>query len=75
VTVVENLARPRLVAEGYRLETTALGLSLDAPSALLDPTDRIDTFTPIAGAPVAPGSEITIVASVPAGMSLTGCSP
>jgi serine/threonine-protein kinase len=52
-----------------------LGLLLDAPSAMLDPTNRIDTFSPIAGVSVEPGSEITIVLSVPAGTSLAGCSP
>jgi hypothetical protein len=52
-----------------------LGLSLDAPSAMLDPTNRIDTFSPIAGVFVEPGSEITIVASVPTGTLLAGCSP
>jgi hypothetical protein len=51
------------------------GLSLDAPSALLDPTDRIDTFSPLAGVQVEPGSEITIVSSVPFGTALAGCSP
>jgi beta-lactam-binding protein with PASTA domain len=54
---------------------TALGLSFDAPSALLDPTNRIDSFSPFAGVTVEPGSVITIVASVPAGTPLTGCSP
>jgi beta-lactam-binding protein with PASTA domain len=54
---------------------SALGLSLDAPSALLDPTDRIDSFSPFAGVSVELGSEITIVSSVPAGTSLAGCSP
>jgi beta-lactam-binding protein with PASTA domain len=54
---------------------SALGLSLDAPSALLDPTDRIDSFSPFAGVSVELGSEITIVSSVPAGTLLAGCSP
>ena len=54
---------------------TALGLSLDEPSALLDATDRVDSFSPLAGVQVEPGSEITIVSSVPAGTSLAGCSP
>jgi len=54
---------------------SALGLSLDAPSALLDPTNRIDTFSPIAGVLVEPGSKITIVSSVPAGTLIDGCSP
>ena len=54
---------------------SALGLSLDAPSALLDPTDRIDSFSPFAGVSVELGSEITIVSSVPAGTLLDGCSP
>ena len=50
-----------------------LGLALDAASALLDPTNRIDTFTPLAGVSLAPGSEITILTSVPAGTPITGC--
>jgi serine/threonine-protein kinase len=50
-----------------------LGLTLDAASALLDPTIRIDTFSPLAGVSVAPGSEITIVTSAPAGTPITGC--
>jgi beta-lactam-binding protein with PASTA domain len=54
---------------------SALGLSLDAPSALLDETDLIDTFSPLAGVLVEPGSEIAIVSSVPAGTLLDGCSP
>jgi serine/threonine-protein kinase len=54
---------------------SALGLSLDAPSALLDPTNRIDTFSPIAGVFVEPGSKITILSSVPAGTLIDGCSP
>ena len=54
---------------------SALGLSLDAPSAMLDPTDRVDSFSPLAGVQVEPGSEITIVSSVPAGTLLAGCSP
>jgi beta-lactam-binding protein with PASTA domain len=53
----------------------ALGLSLDAPSALRDPTDRIDTFSPLAGVIVEPGSEITIVTSAPAETPIDGCSP
>ena len=52
---------------------TALGLSLDAVSALLDSTNRIDTFTPEAGVSVAPGSEITIISSVSAGTAISGC--
>jgi beta-lactam-binding protein with PASTA domain len=54
---------------------SALGLSLDAPSALLDPTDLIDTFSPLAGVIVEPGSEITIVTSAPAETPIDGCSP
>jgi beta-lactam-binding protein with PASTA domain len=54
---------------------SALGLSLDAPSALRDPTDRIDTFSPLAGVIVEPGSEITIVTSAPAETPIDGCSP
>jgi beta-lactam-binding protein with PASTA domain len=54
---------------------TALGLSFDALSASLDPTDLIDTFSPLAGVPVEPGTEITIVSSVPEGTLLDGCSP
>jgi serine/threonine-protein kinase len=54
---------------------SALGLSLDAPSTLLDPTDLIDTFSPLAGVLVEPGSEITIVSSVPSGTTIMGCSP
>ena len=54
---------------------SALGLSLDAPSALLDDTDLIDTFSPLAGVLVEPGSEIAIVSSVPAGTLLAGCTP
>jgi serine/threonine-protein kinase len=54
---------------------SALGLSLDAPSALLDPTDLIDTFSPLAGVLVEPGSEIAIVSSVPAATPIAGCSP
>ena len=54
---------------------SALGLSLDAPSALLDPTNRIDSFSPFAGVSVEPGSKITIVSSVPAGTLIDGCSP
>jgi beta-lactam-binding protein with PASTA domain len=50
-----------------------LGLALDAASALIDPTNRIDTFTPLAGVSLAPGSEITILTSVPAGTPITGC--
>ena len=50
-----------------------VGLSLDSVSALLDATDRIDSFTPFAGASVEPGSEITIVTSAPAGTAITGC--
>jgi serine/threonine-protein kinase len=52
---------------------SALGLSLDAPSALLDPTDRIDSFSPLAGVSVEPRSEITIVTSAPAGTPIAGC--
>jgi eukaryotic-like serine/threonine-protein kinase len=54
---------------------SALGLSLDAPSALLDPTDLIDTFSPLAGVLIEPGSEIAIVSSVPAATPIAGCSP
>jgi beta-lactam-binding protein with PASTA domain len=54
---------------------SALGLSLDAASALLDPTDRIDTFSPLAGVFVEPGSEISVVASMTAGTPIAGCSP
>jgi beta-lactam-binding protein with PASTA domain len=54
---------------------SALGLSLDAPSALLDQTDLIDTFSPLAGVLAEPGSEITITSSVPAGTALAGCTP
>jgi beta-lactam-binding protein with PASTA domain len=54
---------------------SALGLSFDAPSALLDQTDLIDTFSPLAGMIVEPGSEISIVSSVPAGTPITGCTP
>jgi serine/threonine-protein kinase len=54
---------------------SALGLSLDAPSALLDPTDLIDTFSPLAGVLVEPGSEIAITSSAPAGTALAGCTP
>jgi beta-lactam-binding protein with PASTA domain len=54
---------------------STLGLSLDAPSALLNQTDLIDTFSPLAGVLVEPGSEIAIVSSVPAGTAITGCSP
>lgn len=50
-----------------------LGLSLEAASALLNPTNRIDTFSPIAGMSVAPGSEIRIVTSAPAGTPIVGC--
>jgi len=50
-----------------------LGLSLEAASAILDPTNRIDTFSPIAGMSVAPGSEIRIVTSAPAGTPIVGC--
>jgi hypothetical protein len=52
-----------------------LGLTLDAASALLDPTNRIDTFSPLAGVSVAPGSEITILTTAPAGTPIAGCSP
>ena len=52
---------------------SALGLSLDSVSALLDATDRIDSFTPFAGASVEPGSEITIVTSAPVGTAIAGC--
>lgn len=52
---------------------TALGLSFDSASALLDPTNRIDTFSPLAGVSVAPGSQITIGSSAPAGTPITGC--
>jgi len=54
---------------------SALGLSLDAASALLDPTDRIDNFSPLAGVFVEPGSEISVVASMTAGTPIAGCSP
>jgi serine/threonine-protein kinase len=54
---------------------STLGLSLDAPSALLNQTDLIDTFSPLAGVLVEPGSEIAIESSVPAGTAITGCSP
>ena len=50
-----------------------VGLALDAASALIDPTNRIDTFTPLAGVSLAPGSEITILTSVPAGTPIAGC--
>ena len=50
-----------------------VGLSLDSPSALLDPTDRIDSFSPLAGVFVAPGSEITVVTSASAGTPIAGC--
>jgi len=49
-----------------------LGLTLSSASAL-DPTDRIDTFSPIAGVPLALGSEVTILTSAPAGTPITGC--
>jgi len=52
---------------------TALGLSLSSASAALPLTDRIDTFTPLVGVFVEPGSEITIVTSAPAGTPITGC--
>jgi hypothetical protein len=52
-----------------------LGLSFDAPSALLNQTDLIDSYSPFAGVTVEPGSEITIVSSSPAGTLLAGCSP
>ena len=52
---------------------TALGLSLSTDSAALPLTDRIDTFTPLVGVFVEPGSEITIVTSAPAGTPITGC--
>jgi len=52
---------------------SALGLSLDAASALLDPTARIDSYSPLAGVAVAPGSEITIESSAPTGTPITGC--
>jgi serine/threonine-protein kinase len=52
---------------------TALGLSLSTASAALPLTDRIDTFTPLVGVFVEPGSEITIVTSAPAGTPITGC--
>jgi beta-lactam-binding protein with PASTA domain len=52
---------------------SALGLSLDSVSALLDATDRIDSFTPFAGASVELGSEITIVTSAPVGTTIAGC--
>jgi beta-lactam-binding protein with PASTA domain len=51
-----------------------LGLTLYSASTL-NPTDRIDTFSPLAGVSVEPGSEITIVTSAPAGTPITGCSP
>jgi beta-lactam-binding protein with PASTA domain len=50
-----------------------LGLTLDAASALIDPTNRIDTFSPLAGVSLAPGSEITILTSAPAGTPIAGC--
>jgi beta-lactam-binding protein with PASTA domain/tRNA A-37 threonylcarbamoyl transferase component Bud32 len=50
-----------------------VGLSLDSASALLNPTDRINTFSPLAGVFVAPGSEITIVTSAPAGTPIASC--
>ena len=52
---------------------TALGLSLSTASAALPLTDRIDTFTPLVGVFVEPGSEITIVTSAPAGTPIIGC--
>jgi serine/threonine-protein kinase len=54
---------------------SAIGLSLDEASALLDPTNRVDSFSPFAGVSVEPGSKITIVSSVPAGTLIEGCSP
>jgi beta-lactam-binding protein with PASTA domain len=54
---------------------STLGLSLDAPSALLNQTDLIDTFSPLAGVLAEPGSEITILTSAPAGTPIDGCSP
>jgi hypothetical protein len=51
-----------------------LGLTLYSASTL-DPTDRIDTFSPLAGAFVELGREITVELSVPAGTLLAGCSP
>lgn len=52
---------------------SALGLSLDSASALLDPNDRVDTFSPAVGLAVEPGSEITILSSAPTGVSIIGC--
>jgi hypothetical protein len=51
-----------------------LGLTLYSASTL-GLTDRIDTFSPLAGVFVEPGSEITIVTSAPSGTPITGCSP
>jgi serine/threonine-protein kinase len=51
-----------------------LGLTLYSASTLA-PTDRIDTFSPLAGVFVEPGSEIAIVTSAPAGTPIDGCSP
>lgn len=50
-----------------------LGLALDASWANLDLTNRIDTFSPLAGVALAPGSEVTILTSAPAGTPITGC--
>jgi beta-lactam-binding protein with PASTA domain len=70
---VPDLRCSRIADAAVLLST--LGLSLDAPSALLNQTDLIDTFSPLAGVLVEPGSEIAIVSSVPAGTAITGCSP
>jgi serine/threonine-protein kinase len=51
-----------------------LGLTLYSASTLA-PTDRINTFSPLAGVFVEPGSEITIVTSAPVGTPIDGCSP
>jgi serine/threonine-protein kinase len=50
-----------------------LGLALDTSWASLDPMNRIDTFSPLAGVALAPGSEVTILTSAPAGTPITGC--
>jgi beta-lactam-binding protein with PASTA domain len=50
-----------------------LGFALDASWANLDLTNRIDTFSPLAGVALAPGSEVTILTSAPAGTPITGC--
>jgi serine/threonine-protein kinase len=51
-----------------------LGLTLYSASTL-GSTDRIDTFSPLAGVLAEPGSEITILTSAPAGTPIDGCSP